>query len=259
MDASRPAFSIVEAPQPVVTTAIHAGHELRPELAELMALDEATRRREEDPFTDELAVASNRVLVHRSRFEVDLNRPRDRAVYQRPDDAWGLEVWRRPLPPQEVERSLAIHDEFYAALAGRLDRLSRQGPFVVLDIHSYNHRRDGVPGPPAENPELNVGTDSLDRARWAPVIDPFVEEMRARRIAGHHLDVRENVRFCGGHMAHWINERYPDTGCVLALELKKVFMDEWTGDADAGQLAELRRALAGVIATLTDLLAREAA
>ena len=259
MAPSRPAFSILEAPQPVMTTAIHAGHDLRPELADLIALDEAARRREEDPFTDELAVGGNRVVVHRSRFEVDLNRPADRAVYQRPDDAWGLQVWRRPLPPQEVERSLAIHGRFYAAMANCLDRLARQGPFAVLDIHSYNHRRDGVAAPPVENPELNVGTDDMDRSRWSPVVDPFVDEMRARLVDGHHLDVRENVRFCGGHLAHWVHERYPDRGCVLALEFKKVFMDEQTGVTDADHLAVLRRTLAEVIPTLADLLTREAA
>ena len=35
------------------------------------------------------------VSVTRSRFEADLNRPRDRAVYLTPADAWGHQVWRR--------------------------------------------------------------------------------------------------------------------------------------------------------------------
>ncbi|HEU4335868.1 MAG TPA: hypothetical protein VFR45_01015, partial [Nocardioides sp.] len=40
---------------PVVATSVHAGHELRPEIAEAMVLDRAERFREEDPFTDRLA------------------------------------------------------------------------------------------------------------------------------------------------------------------------------------------------------------
>ena len=72
------AFSVRDAPGPVVMTAIHAGHELRPELADLVLVDASIRLREEDPFTDRLAVAGTRVTVHRSRFEVDLNRPRAR-------------------------------------------------------------------------------------------------------------------------------------------------------------------------------------
>ena len=32
--------------------------------------------------------------ARRSRFEVDLNRPREEAVYRVPEDCWGLDVWR---------------------------------------------------------------------------------------------------------------------------------------------------------------------
>ena len=61
--------------------------------------------------------------VHRSRFEVDLNRPRDEAVYRTPDMAWGLQVWKAPPPEDVVERSLAVHDRFYDDLQVRLDEL----------------------------------------------------------------------------------------------------------------------------------------
>jgi N-formylglutamate deformylase len=254
----RPAFSIVDVPSPLVSTAIHAGHDLRPELADLVEIDGATRRREEDPLTDRLVTAGTRVVAHRSRFEVDLNRPRERAVYCTPDDAWGLPVWKRELPAAAVERSRALHDEFYAATAERLDRLARQGRFVVLDIHSYNHRRQGFPAAAKDNPELNVGTDGLDRDRWAPVVDGFVDEMRAHPVEGHTLDVRENVRFCGGHLADWVHEHYPETGCVLALEFKKTFMDEWTGHPDSAHLVELARALTDAALHLVDLLTDEA-
>jgi N-formylglutamate deformylase len=251
----RPAFSIREAVGPVVMTAIHAGHDLRPELADLIRVDEATRLREEDPFTDHLAVAGTRITVHRSRFEVDLNRRRRDAVYRTPGDAWSLHVWKRPLPPAVVERSLASYDGFYAALADRLDGLAARGAFVVLDIHSYNHRRDGLPASPAENPELNVGTETLDRGRWHRVVDGFIDGMRAQRVARRTLDVRENVRFGGAHLVRWIHERYPATGCALALEFKKVFMDEWTGEPDHEHLAELGHALRTVLPRLVDLIA----
>jgi hypothetical protein len=79
---------------PVLATAIHAGHDLRDEIAARTALDDAARLREEDPFTDLLIPeVCTSVVVRRSRFELDLNRPRERAVYRRPEDAWGLELW----------------------------------------------------------------------------------------------------------------------------------------------------------------------
>ncbi|MGH8657056.1 MAG: N-formylglutamate amidohydrolase, partial [Gammaproteobacteria bacterium] len=78
-------FVLEEGDGPIVATAIHAGHALHPEIAALIALDEATRLREEDPFTAQLArVAPTRLIALRSRFEVDLNRPRERAVYRVP-------------------------------------------------------------------------------------------------------------------------------------------------------------------------------
>ena len=243
-----------------MTTAVHAGHELRPAALARIALDDGLRRREEDPFTDRLTTAGGTpVVVHRSRFEVDLNRSRDGAVYTTPDTAWGLEVWREPLPPSELERSLALYDTFYNTLAARLDDLARQGPFVVLDLHSYNHRRDGAHAPPAPtegNPEVNVGTGSLDRAHWAPVVESFMEHLARREVAGHRLDVRENVRFEGGHLSGWVHERYDGLGCALAIEFKKVFMNEWTGEPDEDHLRQLTRALSDTMPVLLRELAR---
>lgn len=226
-----------------MATAIHAGHDLRGEVAALTALDGNTRRREEDPFTDLLiAMSPARVIVNRSRFEVDLNRSRDRAVYRTPEDAWGLDLWRGDRLPDDVaERSLALWDSFYAELAARLDPMAERGPFIVLDVHSYNHRRRGMdasPEPASENPEVNVGTGSLDRQRFAGVVDAF-----CRTMGSAGFDVRENVRFEGQNLARWVHDRYPGTGCVLALEFKKTFMDEWTGEPDAKHIAHIASTL----------------
>ena len=148
-----------------------------------MVLDEAERFREEDPFTDRIAaVVPDRVLTSRSRFEADLNRPRREAVYRTPEDCWGLDVWRDGVLSDELfEGSLATYDAFYDALAPRLDALAERGPFVLLDVHSYNHRRDGSdepPAPAAENPEVNVGTGSLDHDLFGPLVERFMGDLR---------------------------------------------------------------------------------
>jgi N-formylglutamate amidohydrolase len=255
----REAWGFGESVLPLVTTAIHAGHDLRPEVEACMALDDGTRRREEDPFTDRVTAAGGRpIVVHRSRFEVDLNRPRHRCVYRTPADAWGLEVWAEPLTDEEVERSRRLHDAFYALLAGFLDDLAVQGPFVVLDLHSYNHRRDGADAPPApeaENPDVNIGTGSLDRERWGGLVDHFMDDLGQQVVGGRPLDVRENVRFEGGYLTQWVHERYAGVGCALAVELKKVFMDEWTGVPDEQHLDELTTAFADCVPLLLGQLA----
>ena len=70
------AFVIEVAPGRLVSTAVHAGHELRAGLVGVVSLDPSTRLREEDPFTDRmLGDIGIRVVVNRSRFEVDRGRP----------------------------------------------------------------------------------------------------------------------------------------------------------------------------------------
>jgi N-formylglutamate deformylase len=255
-------FSMQISDTPLIAIAVHHGHELRSELRSLIRLDEATRLREEDPLTGTWTLcAPNRIVVYRSRFEVDLNRPRPRAVYASPEDAWGLEVWHRQLPEEVIRRSLEQYDLFYQMLDSLLSRfVAMYGRVVVFDLHSYNHRRNGEHLPPAsvcENPEINVGTGTMDRHFWAPVVDTFIGNLRAFQLQGHLLDVRENIRFRGGAMAEWIHQRYPKTVCALAIEVKKTFMDEWTGNHDPVVLRSIREALAstttGVLQALQDV------
>ena len=248
-----PPFVVVDDVSPIMATAIHAGHSLRPDIAERIALPEEVRFREEDPYTDLLTeVVPFRVVVDRSRFEIDLNRPRGEAIYAGPDQAWGLEVWTEPLEPQAVATSLDIYDWFYQEIGQRLDALAALTPFVVLDIHSYNHRRDGADSQPADpiaNPDVNIGTGSLDRSYWASLVDRFTDDLE--RVLPSTATVAENVRFKGGYFSQWIHERYAGRGCALALEFKKVFMDEWTGEVNLAHVGRLREAL---MATVPGLL-----
>ena len=240
-----PPFVVLDDVSPILATAIHAGHGLRPEIADRIALDEEIRFREEDPYTDLLtAVVPFRVVVNRSRFEIDLNRPRSEAIYTGPDQAWGLDVWRAPLDAEAVETSLDIYDWFYQEIGQRLDALAVLSPFVVLDIHSYNHRRDGAdqaPADPSANPDINIGTGSLDRTKWASLVDRFTGDLI--NALPSTATVAENVRFKGGYFSQWIDERYAGRGCALALEFKKIFMDEWSGEVNLAHVGRLREAL----------------
>jgi N-formylglutamate deformylase len=74
-------------------------------------------------------------------------------------------------------------------------------------------------------------------------------------VGGRPLDVRENVRFEGGYLTQWVHERYEGVGCALAVELKKVFMDEWTGVPDEQHLDELTTAFADCVPLLLGQLA----
>ena len=255
-----PTWSVVAGEGPLVATAIHHGHLIREELQDRCALTAAERLREEDPYTGEwTTVAGTRVVARRSRFEVDLNRPREKAVYREPGDAWGLNVWKEPLTPEMVDRSLALYDSFYAELEQILKKkVEAHGRFVLFDLHSYNHRRGGPEGSPAapeENPEVNVGTGNLDRERWGPVAESFLAALGGFDFGGRRLDVRENVKFRGGYLSKWIQEEFPGSGCALAIEFKKFFMDEWTGEPVPGAIATIRQALASTVSPVLAALA----
>jgi N-formylglutamate amidohydrolase len=264
--ADIPICKVVRGKGRIAAAAVHDGHAVRDQVRPLLALTDAERLREEDPFTGAWAEAAPTQLVGlRSRFEVDLNRDREKAVYRVPDDAWGLTVWKRPLPDEVAEQSLRAYDGFYETAGQLFDEMqARHGRFVILDLHTYNHRRNGADGPPADplgNPEVNIGTGTMDRSFWAPVIDRFMEDLGAHDYLGRRLDVRENVKFKGGGFGRWVHNRYPRAGCAIAIEFKKFFMDEWTGTLDADHhaaiLGALRATIPGMLEALEELDARE--
>ena len=246
---------------PFVATSLHAAHEVRQSLLPNLALGDADRLREEDPFTEVwTAICPTRVIPRRSRFEVDFNRPPSLAVYLNPEDAWGLRVWHEPLDDRALAKTMREYRAYYAEMLKILNDLERRyGKFVVLDLHSYNHRREGAMAPPADpelNPEVNVGTGSMNRNRWARLVDRFIHDLREFDFFGRRLDVRENVRFQGGYLCRWVHEQFPVTGCALAIEFKKFFMDEWTGEADPAAVVAIREALASTLPGVREELAR---
>lgn len=242
-----------------MAVALHHGHQVRPDVAEYMALDEATRLREEDPYTgDWTTLAGHRVVVSHSRFVVDLNRPRESAVYLKPEDGWGLPIWKRPLPTEVLEASRSEYDAFYEEVFRLLAKVSgRHDLFVVYDLHSYNHRRRGPKEPPEGpvlSPQINLGTGSMERAYWAPVVESFLSHLGSLDFLGGRLDARENIKFVGRQFPKWVHETFPRQGCCLAVEVKKFFMDEWTGELYHEVHQAVGHALASTVPVVLDAL-----
>lgn len=246
----------------MLATAIHAGHVVREDLQPYLAIEPEGRRREEDPVTDYfLTLCDNLVRVNRSRFECDLNRPRDGCISSDPADTWDLKIWQDNLPPEKKKESRQLHDRFYGEIRDLVDGLlERHKSIIVLDVHSYNHMRDGADGDPApieDNPDIDIGATTLDKSIFGNLLHAFTSELAKHPVRGAAVKVGENVRYAdGGNFPEWLHEVYGERACVITLEYKKIFMDEWTGSLDIGAVQDLRFGLMHAVAAAKAELAK---
>lgn len=220
---------------PIVCTAIHNGHKLRPELEKTFLLTQAERFYEEDPYTDELISSFPIQLIgNDSRFEYDLNRAKTLSTYFK--TAWDKQVWGKPLSQKQRAKSHGKHQAFYNVLECIIEVIENQfRNAIVFDIHSYNHKRI------EENtPTFNIGSGQIDVERWGSVVKKF--EKQLNHITLPNLDVRaatDEVFHGRGYLITHVNAHFDNT-LVLPTEVKKIFMDEVTGDVYALVLEELK-------------------
>ena len=103
-------FIAVDEWVPFACFAIHNGSNLRPELREKISLSKMDRWKEEDPYTGQFVSSLPiRIIAFDSRFEYDLNRPKEKCIYS---TAWEKNVWNLSLSEEEISRSLAKHENF---------------------------------------------------------------------------------------------------------------------------------------------------
>jgi hypothetical protein len=212
--------------------AIHAGSNVRDEILTAMKISRTDRYREEDPYTE--CFIRNfpiRIIARDSRFEYDLNRDRDEAIYTIPEMAWGLDVWNQPLTSEEIDRSITKYDEFHKLMDIVTAYLLKQNRYgVIFDFHSYNYQREEkVSWHIDENPVINIGTEPVNRDLFGEVIDNLLFSLSGLSISGHPISVGENVIFKGGGLSNRLSSAYYDQLLFLAIEFKKIFMDEWSG------------------------------
>jgi N-formylglutamate amidohydrolase len=251
-------YTIKQASGPLISLALHGGHFIDENLLRHIALSEHERFREEDPYSADIAkLPITQVVVHTSRFMIDLNRPKDKAIYKKKEEAWGLEVWKEQFPEELESTLMRYYNQFYEDVENLIkEKIKTYGYFLILDVHSYNHRRESPAksSPASENPEINLGT-FYNHPKWQPICKKFLGYLSACKIKDEFPDVRENIIFKGGGFTQWVSKNHGHKGCVISIEFKKTFMDEWTGKADIQHISHLNGALKGTIPLLTYELA----
>ncbi len=213
--------------------AIHAGNRIRPELQEVLKVGTVDRYREEDPGTEQfIRDFPVQVIALDSRFEYDLNRSETRAIPLTPDMAWGLNVWKRPLTALEMEQSLEKYREFHQLLdiiAAYLVRRFKRA--YIFDLHAYCYQREKrLTWYEDEKPVINLGTEAINKTVFGQDIRVFLELLQQISVDNRKISVAENEIFKGGYLARRLTAQYHRNLAVFAIEFKKIFMDEWTGN-----------------------------
>ncbi|MEX0289106.1 MAG: N-formylglutamate amidohydrolase [Flavobacteriaceae bacterium] len=209
---------------PYICGAVHDGHQFRKSLWENCLHSEYERWYEEDPCTQEMVASQPIVLAGcDSRFEYDLNRAPDNAIYT---DAWGKQLWRTPLPDSEKQYSLSKHKAFYQVVHALVTKIEEKyGKALVVDMHSYNWKRWD-----REVPVWNLGTVNIDNERFGDIVQAWSSRLGQMELPnGIKSTSKINDTFQGnGYFLKYITQTFENT-LVLATEISKIYCDELSG------------------------------
>ncbi len=233
-------FSItIEKYVPFVCAAIHNGGNFLKQVSDKLHISKFERWNEEDPLTGSFILPFPiRIIVYDSRYEYDLNRNPENCIYEY---AWNKQVYETPLTQEEKKIFLTRHENFYKvinALISKLEKLFKA--CVVFDIHSYNHQRFGEK---RDLPLFNLGTEKVNTKKFGKYINYITEQLLKIKIEGVVNRVAINEVFFGrGYFLEYITKNFKNT-LVLATEIKKVYVDENTGDEFPGIIEDLKNGL----------------
>lgn len=231
----------IEEYVPYVCAAIHDGNNFREDLQEKVIHSDHERWYEEDPKTLDFISSFPIVIAGKdSRFEYDLNRGPETAVYE---DAWGKEVWSEPLTQAQKDESLQKHAQFYEVIHAILTKVEKLfKACVVYDIHSYNWKRHDQ-----EVPVFNLGTERIDNKRFGGVKKAFLKGLSSIELPDIQNTTLENDVFKGrGYLLQYVTENF-DNSLVLATEVKKVYCNEETGEYYSQVIAAIKEGFKRVI------------
>ena len=230
------AFTIkIDEYAPIICAAIHNGHNLRADLDKTFLLSDAERFHEEAPYTDELISSFPIQLIgNDSRFEYDLNRAKTLSTHFK--SARDKQVWAKPLSKNQRAKSHTKHQSFYNVLKAIIEAIENKfGNAIVFDIYTYNHKAlEGI------SPTFNVGSGQIDIERWGSVLAQFEKQLNDITLPNLKVRAATNEVFHGrGFLITHINAHFDNT-LVIPTEVKKIFMDEVTGDVYPLVLEELK-------------------
>lgn len=275
--AALPAFTVTAADQarlPVLIAVPHAGRIYPPDLTGRMRHPVSAGVRLEDRLIDVVAQGLARetgaalIVAHAPRAMIDLNRAPDDVDWEmisgaarpsfprlsagrRARSGLGLvprrlsgigEIWRKPLPVEELDRRLEqVHRPYHTALSDTLQRLrDRWGSALLLDLHSMPPLGPKHGGDPAA--DFVLGDRFGASCAPALVTAAFDYLASAHRVAAH------NRPYAGGYVLDRHGAPPRGVHAVQVEVCRATYLDE--------SLREPGPGLAGVVAVLTGMVRR---
>jgi len=206
---------------PYVCGAIHDGDQFRKELWDNCLHTQYERWYEEDPETKNMVISHPILISGRdSRFEYDLNRPPEEAVFE---TAWGKQLWKKQLSEEEKQKSLDKHNSFYTVAHALIKKIEEKfGCAIVYDMHSYNWQRWD-----REVPAWNLGISNIDQDRFGEEIESWRQSLSELQLPNEIKSTADvnNTFFGNGYFLKYITNNFKNT-LVLATEIAKVYCDE---------------------------------
>ncbi|WP_299786845.1 flavohemoglobin expression-modulating QEGLA motif protein [uncultured Shewanella sp.] len=241
----------IEEYLPVVCTAIHAGHELRPDLLKSCQLSDEERHLQESGYTDELISSQPVTLVCMdSRLEYDLNRPRALSTSYRL--ASKRKLWDKAHSAKQRALSHRKHQDFftvYQALIAKLEGLF--GMVIVFDIKAYNTQEY------LQAPLFNIDATQIEMPRWQAVINKFHKELDLISIPNMASNTAIDLIDSGmNYLTTHTNAKF-DRTLVLPTQIRKVYVDVETGNLYPQVLDALKLGLKQALSTTSALFQRK--
>ncbi|MFH1263472.1 MAG: N-formylglutamate amidohydrolase [Pseudomonadota bacterium] len=238
--------------KPLIGLAVHAGSRIREELQSKMGIEAEERKYDEDTYSDYfIADFPVQLIGLDSRYEYDVDRKREQAIYLKPFQCWGRKVWQTPPTKEEMEISYQKYDEAHELIDFFVNEsIMKFGKATVLDVHTYSHKRPLYGARTSTLPVFNVGTTKLDRKSHTKAIDQLLADLKGVQLNGAAVTVAENDVFKGdGAIISALAPKYP-AALIVPLDIKKVFMDETSGKVDETIAQQIRASLAPIIGKL---------
>lgn len=235
--SSESTFCSLAYDQPIITTAIHNGHQISINVEKQIGISEPVRFLEEDPFTEFFTTfCSNKIIQIDSRFEYDVNRSEEKCIYTHPDLAFGLPVYPNGFPPDLKDDIIQKYHSFYQNIHQIISDMLKKFPRIfVWDIHSFNL----LSKPEEARPHINLGTSNI-KPEWHALIQSIASHFNSQKFQGQDLVMKINYPFPGGYFPQWLNHFFGDKVCALSIEFGKHFMNEQTGEINIQKMYELR-------------------